>query len=125
MQLTDELGLAEFSCWQIKHYLDGVEGGPRKAIAGLAEGLPSLHVADAARKRPDPPQPKPERTDWVHVWLKEHGLEQYSDKFLQQALQTREDVLTVSKELDLAALEKLGVDKLGHRQKIIKLLAEL
>jgi len=122
LELTDELGVCDFSCFQISNYLAEVKGGPAQAMRGLKEGLPTLDEAEAARKRPEPPPPAEDPTDWVHVWLKEAGLADLSGHFLDQKLSTRDDILGAP--IDDATLKELGMNKLGHRCKVLRMIAE-
>mmetsp|Transcript_108744 Transcript_108744/g.307411 ORF Transcript_108744/g.307411 Transcript_108744/m.307411 type:complete len:1066 (+) Transcript_108744:60-3257(+) len=124
VQLTDELGVADFSCLQVKNYLDGVGGGPAEASHGLRDGLTSLEAAEAARVRPPaPPAPPGHEDKWVYGWLKEIGLEEFTAQFVNQAIMTREDVLGAPMEHD--NLQSIGITKLGERCMVIRhLLAE-
>jgi len=86
----------------------------------VSTGLLRLRDAEAARVRPEPPPPAEEPKDWIHVWLKEKKLEGYSNGFRDNALSERDDVLAA--ELDDQLLEKIGVDKIGDRKKIVRML---
>mmetsp|Transcript_92155 Transcript_92155/g.280125 ORF Transcript_92155/g.280125 Transcript_92155/m.280125 type:complete len:260 (-) Transcript_92155:72-851(-) len=120
--LTDELGFCNFSCWQVEQYLKHCESH-RSALSRLDEALPSLAAAEAARKRPEPPPPRGEPEDWVHGWLKAASLAEHSSAFLDQALSTRDDVLGAP--LDHAALQEMGIKKLGERCKILRMIKDL
>jgi hypothetical protein len=125
MQLTDELGTADFSCFQIQQYLKEAST-PQQAREGLHKQdsqLLCIADAEAARQRPPQPPPPEEPKDWVHSWMKDLGLEEHSQSFIQQALTSREDVLGAP--LDHGTLEKLGVTKLGHRCKILRAVGTL
>merc|ERR1712194_499691 len=119
--LTDELGVCQFSCFQVTRFLADIKGGPSLAVRSLSEGLPTSDEAEAARERPADAPPPEESTDWVHVWLKEAGLDGLSRCFIDQQLLTREDVLGAP--LDDALLKELGVTKLGNRSQILRTLA--
>lgn len=121
LQLTDELGVADNSCYQIQTYLREAKG-PMEALAQLGAGLPDLKNAEAARKRPEAPPPKGEPTCWVYTWLKSKELLDHSGAFLGQALEAREDVLDAP--LDHKALQEMGIQRIGDRCKILRCIEE-
>jgi hypothetical protein len=122
VQLTDELGCAAVSVLQVQNFLESVDRPANALGQALTEGLPSSELAREALKRPEPCPPPPESDAWVHTWLKDKDLAQYSGAFLGQELSTREDVLRAS--LDVPALEAMGVNKIGHRCKILAMIEE-
>jgi hypothetical protein len=121
LTLTDELGVSDFSCHQISSYLTDAKG-PAEAIALLEDGLPSLEKAEAARKRPDAPPPAKPPTCWVYRWLKTKDLEAHAMPLMGQGLETREDVLGAP--LDHEKLEKIGIQKIGDRCKVLKAIED-
>ena len=80
-------------------------------------------VASAKRVKPDPPAPPPEPTDWVHVWLKSHELQHLANILKGEALLTEADV--VAAPLDHETLKAIGVNKIGERCKLLRLIAQL
>jgi hypothetical protein len=56
----------------------------------------------------------------VRQWLEQLGLPQYVEVFERNAVD-----LELLPELSDADLEKVGVDALGHRKKLLKAIAEL
>lgn len=121
LQLTDGLGVCDFSCHQIEAYLKDAKG-PFEAKRGISEGLLPLDKAEAARKRPDPPPPTPTPTCWVYTWLKSKELEANADAFIGQALTTREDVLEAP--LDHKSLTEMGITKIGERTRVLRCIEE-
>lgn len=122
VQITDELGVGEFSYHQLETYLSGAKS-PAQALENIEEGLPTNEKAEAARKRPEPPPPAAEPTNWVYTWLKPHELHCYADAFLGQALTSKEDI--VGAPLDHKILEGMDIKKIGHRCKLLRLVEEL
>jgi len=121
VEITDELGVSEFSWYQIQAYLKKMKSA-KEAIEGIENGLPNLEKAEAARQRPEPPPPKETPTCWIYVWLKSKGLEMHADAFMRQDLQAREDVLDAP--LDHKALQEMGITKIGSRCKILRCIEE-
>lgn len=121
VHLTDDAGMAEVSCCQVARYLKGAANST-DALKRLAEGLPNAEVAATSRVKPEPPPPPPEPTEWVHLWLTKSGLGGHSQAFLGQALAAREDVLAAP--LDHKVLEGMGINKIGDRCKILKMITE-
>ena len=80
-------------------------------------------VASAKRVKPDPPAPPPEPTDWVHVWLKSHELQHLANILKGEAVLTEADV--VAAPLDHETLKAIGVNKIGERCKLLRLLSQL
>jgi hypothetical protein len=119
LQLTDELGNADFSCHQITTYLANAKDAA-DALSNLEQGLPSLEKAEAARKRPEAPPPAEEPTCWIYTWLKSHSAEAHAPAFMGQALETRETLLEAP--LDHKALEAMGIGKIGDRCLLLRLI---
>jgi hypothetical protein len=106
------VSLAQLEAFLAKHAV-----GPTSACAAAA--VPELleHV-----RAPRPLEPAPvEPTTWVHVWLKESGLEGLSDSFAEHHLTTRESLLA-EPQLQLADLAAIGVKKAGDQRKVLALL---
>lgn len=123
LNLTDELGVCDFSRCQVQEYLGSSHAAtPKKALSSLQDGLQPLAVAEAARKKPEAPPPPEESKEWVHLFLKSKGLEQHSQIFLDQELKSREDVLGAP--LDHALLEKIGIRQVGVRGQILRMIGE-
>lgn len=121
LQLTDELGIADFSCHQIEAYLKEAKG-PKEAAANLDESLPSLEKAEAARKRPESGPAPADPTCWVYTWLKSKKMEEHAPAFIGQALEARDDVLAAP--LDHKPLEDMGIKKIGDRCRILRYIEE-
>jgi len=123
VELTDALGQTEFSCFQIQSYLREAKG-PVEAINGLEEGLVTLKKAEMSRKRPEEKLAVEENqtTSWVGGWLESIGLQTYTCKFTEQAIETREDLLGAP--IDHGTLQEMGVQKIGDRCKIMRAVAK-
>jgi len=117
VKLTDELGAADFSCFQIETYLKEAQS-QAAAVHGLEEGLLSLEKAEAARKRPEAPPPSADPTCWVYTWLKSKELQKHADAFIGQNLQTREDLLDAP--MEHKQLDDMGIKKTGDRCQILR-----
>jgi len=120
VRLTDDAGSTHVSCLQVECYLKEAKS-PAEALANLAQGLLPVAVAEAARKRPEAPPPPKECEEWVHLWLKKEGLEHQSGPFMGQALLKRDEVLGAP--LDHIILTGMGINKIGERCKILKMIA--
>lgn len=118
-ELTDELGATTFSCYQIQKYLQDVKD-VAEALGEIGKGLLREEDAQSLRTKPEPPPAPSPPTAWIFVWLKENDLEDHFPAFLGQALSTRDDILDAP--LDHVALEKMGINKIGHRCKILRLI---
>merc|ERR1711939_1094652 len=81
---------------------------------------------DVEHVRPEPPPaPAPkEPTEWVHTWLKGHGLERLAPKLIDARF-VDEDDLKMEPKLTLEELEKLGVEKAAERRKLLGLIRGL
>lgn len=122
-EITDELGLTEFSCLQVDQYLKNSKS-VQEALNGTAEGLKPGRQAEAERTRPDDDSAdESESETWLCKWLKAEGLEELEHEFEEQALETRTDVIDAS--LDADTLEKIGVKRLGQRVKLLRMVQEL
>jgi len=126
-KVTDKLGFGLASLHQIdahlsKHAADAAAAGQgaQRAVYTAVEALIDV-VREPPPTKPVPPEP----TAWVHGWLKEAGLEQYSAGFIRAELSSQED-LVAEPALEEDNLEKsVGVMTLGHRRKIMRMLIQL
>ena len=120
--LTDGGGHGRISRYQLEAYLEKAveekygwwEGGD-----GGEEGAPRARPSGAAAA----PAPK-EPTEWVHTWLKGHGLERLAPKLIDARF-VDEDDLKMEPKLTLEELEKLGVEKAAERRKLLGLIRGL
>ena len=90
--------------------------------ASYSPGLQPQNVslAGAEQHRPSPATEAPtQQFKDVTEWLAHHDLGEYSESFEDNAI----DLQTIADGLDDADLKELGVVKLGHRKKLIKLMA--
>ena len=85
--------------------------------------LPPVERAKPAEEPPPAPAPK-EPTEWVHTWLKGHGLERLAPKLIDARF-VDEDDLKMEPKLTLEELEKLGVEKAAERRKLLGLIRGL
>jgi len=121
LQITDELGITEFSCLQVQRYLEqATSASAAQAGAQVRSGLLTLVEAEAARVRPPAPAPPKEPDDWLYTWLKAEKLEGCHMAFMGQALCTREDILLAP--LDHDALKQLGIPKIGEQSKLLRMI---
>lgn len=118
LALTDELGAAEFSCLQVRRYLEAAKS-PGDAKNGIEVGLQPLSVAEQARVRPPPPPKEEPVEDWLQQWLKGAGLEHLVGKFREAALEDRETIVDAT--INEGVLEKIGVTKIGEQTKLLKM----
>lgn len=118
LELTDELGAADVSCFQVEKYLESSPGA-REALSNLAQGLPSEAIAQASRVKPEPPPPPSPPTTWVYTWLKDAELQHLYKIFEGEVITTREMMLQANFTDEV--LQKMGL-KLGERIQILDLL---
>eukprot|EP01084_Bolivina_argentea_P133447 235512_1 len=66
--------------------------------------------------------PKPEKENAVNVWLRDVvKLPEYIDLFMQNGM----DDMTVIEDITMNELNQIGIDKLGHKMRILKAVAKL
>ena len=122
--LCDQLGRGTISLAQLQNHLEKYRlgGGSREAGACLAAVPDDLinHVRAPEVAKPTPAPP----TEWVHGWLKAHSLEEYSPKFIEAKICTKED-LAAEPKLSDSDLNDLGVKVLGDNRRLVRLIAEL
>ena len=120
--LTDGGGHGRISRFQLEAYLE-------KAVeenygVGKAAMEAKKELLEHVRPEP-PPAPAPkEPTEWVHSWLKGHGLERLAPKLIDARF-VDEDDLKMEPKLTLEELEKLGVEKAAERRKLLGLIRGL
>lgn len=141
--VTSSRGRSLVSLIEIQKHLKKYPQDPAKALATAETELLSPPY-------PDPPEesvPEAKPTDWVYGWLargefsegvsvgseadgdetvpSEEDLSEYADKFIKEGMRTEAD-LKAPPLLTEAVLEnKLGVSKVGHRRKIIRMIQKL
>eukprot|EP00927_Polykrikos_kofoidii_P072555 TRINITY_DN68659_c0_g1_i1.p1 TRINITY_DN68659_c0_g1~~TRINITY_DN68659_c0_g1_i1.p1 ORF type:complete len:1096 (-),score=214.05 TRINITY_DN68659_c0_g1_i1:241-3453(-) len=120
IMLTDATGVTHVSCFQVKSFLEEAKS-PVEALSTVTQGLPLPVVAEAARKPPEPPPPPPAAPkSWIEEWFEGADLERYSQIFMDQSLSLRDDLLDAP--LDHKTLEGWGINKMGVRCKILRMI---
>merc|ERR1712139_286456 len=84
------------------------EDAPQEAFDTIEDELTNVQ-----RVKPAKPAPPPEPTDFVAGWLKENGLENYTQNFLGQGFSTEHD-LRVYSFTDEQLEKTVGINKLAH-----------
>lgn len=122
--LSDQRGQGLISLAQLKTHLEKhkLGGGPREAGACLVAATNDLinHVRAAEVVQPPPAPP----TEWVHGWLKTHGLEEHSANFIDAKICTKADVSAAPKFTE-SDLNDLGIKPLGDNRRLVRLIAGL
>jgi mitochondrial chaperone BCS1 len=119
--VTNAHGAALVSIIEILIHLKS-HSNPQSAVDSTQDELisPPFPTPPCPSPTPSPP------TEWVHDWLSAYdkenstNLSQYSSKFIKEGLSTEEDFIhypLLTEEI----LEKVGVNKLGHRRLIIRM----
>ena len=119
--LCDRAGHGLISLGQLERFLDGLHkfGSADEVVeAARAELLNHSRPVEAV-------EPAPEKPDaWVYGWLVEHQLESYAEAFIDNKLETKED-LQLEPRLDMMALAKMGVEKAGDARRLLNLIKHL
>lgn len=102
---------------QLRNFLGslGTDATPTNAMDGIASLL------EPEKKKPAPIPARPEPTHWVYRWCKGHNLEDVAANFSDHDMHTREDIFAepMLTEEDLKAI---GIDKLGIRRRLLRII---
>jgi mitochondrial chaperone BCS1 len=123
VRVTDEKGRALVSILEILKHLRAHSFDPQLAVETALEELVNPPFPSPPCSSPEEPKP----VEWVHEWLSSQDsaeLAPYSSKFVKEGLCTEED-LAQEPLFTEEILEKIGVNKLGHRRVIIRMQAAL
>jgi hypothetical protein len=74
--------------------------------------------------RPPAPEPELTPTAFAYGWLLAEGLEEYARDFIGQGLGERAE-LAAEPRLQAEDIKALGVEKLGHQRRILRMIAAL
>ena len=118
MALSDGAGHGRISLKQLEIYLSRAKDPAAAAASAKAELLEHI------RPEPTPKPVKPKPTEWVYTALVAEGLEECADKLLGANFKERED-LTLEPRLEIAELEKIGIEKPCDRRKVLKFIKAL
>lgn len=120
--LCDGGSHGRISLHQLEAYLAGV-GDRHKGPAEAARAA-KAELVDHVRPEAPPVAKAHTPTDWVYVWLKEHGLDGYWSCLEGARFKEKADLL-LEPRLSLEELGTLGVDKLAEARKLFNLIKAL
>jgi mitochondrial chaperone BCS1 len=122
VRVTDEKGRGVVSMIEILKHLRSHFADPQSALETALEELVNPPFPSAPCLSPTKPKP----VEWVHQWFSGHSAElvPYAAKFVKEGLCSEED-LAQEPIFTEEILEKIGINKLGHRRAIIRMQTAL